>query len=106
MLTEYEDIKESYHKGTDNFLYFVLRQYLSEKGGKARRIFEKEEHRLGIHRIPSRHGFEMETQVIELGKLEARWFDPRLGRADDLAPLRTQQRHHHQYRLSAGNGVL
>ena len=88
LLTEYEDIKESYHKGTDNFLYFVLRQYLSDKGGKARRIFEKEEHRLGIHRIPSRHGFEMETQVIELGKLEARWFDPRLGRADDLAPLR------------------
>ena len=88
LLTEYEDIKESYHKSTDNFLYFVLRQYLSEKGGQARRIFEKEEHRLGIHRIPSRHGFEMETQVIELGKLEARWFDPRLGRADDLAPLR------------------
>ena len=24
LLTEYEDIKESYHKSTDNFLYFVL----------------------------------------------------------------------------------
>ena len=30
----------------------------------------------------------METQVIELGKLEARWFDPRLGRAEDLEPMR------------------
>ncbi len=88
LLTEYEDIKESYHKSTDNFLYFVLRQYLSEKGSRARNVFAKEETRLGIHRIPSRHGFEMETQVIELGKLEARWFDPRLGRADDLQPLR------------------
>ena len=88
LLTEYEDIKESYHKSTDNFLYFVLRQYLSEKGSHARSVFAKEENRLGIHRIPSRHGFEMETQVIELGKLEARWFDPRLGRADDLAPMR------------------
>jgi len=88
LLTEYEDTKESYHKSTDNFLYFVLRQYLSEKGNRARSVFAKEESRLGIHRIPSRHGFEMETQVIELGKLEARWFDPRLGRADDLAPLR------------------
>ena len=88
LLTEYEDIKESYHKSTDNFLYFVLRQYLSEKGSRAKRVFAKEEHRLGIHRISSRHGFEMETQVIELGKLEAQWFDPRLGRADDLAPLR------------------
>ena len=88
LLTEYEDIKESYHKSTDNFLYFVLRRYLSEKGSQARSVFAKEETRLGIHRIPSRHGFEMETQVIELGKLEARWFDPRLGRADDLEPLR------------------
>ena len=88
LLTEYEDLKESYHKSTDNFLYFVLRQYLSEQGSRAKRVFEKEEHRLGIHRVPSRHGFEMETQVIELGKLEAQWFDPRLGRADDLEPLR------------------
>ncbi len=88
LLTEYEDLKESYHKSTDNFLYFVLRQYLSEQGNRAKRLFEKEEHRLGIHRVPSRHGFEMETQVIELGKLEAQWFDPRLGRADDLEPLR------------------
>ncbi len=88
LLTEYEDLKESYHKSTDNFLYFVLRQYLSDQGSRAKRVFEKEEHRLGIHRVPSRHGFEMETQVIELGKLEAQWFDPRLGRADDLEPLR------------------
>ena len=88
LLTEYEDLKESYHKSTDNFLYFVLRQYLSEQSINAKRVFRKEEHRLGIHRVPSRHGFEMETQVIELGKLEARWFDPRLGRADDLEPLR------------------
>ena len=88
LLTEYEDLKESYHKSTDNFLYFVLRQYLSEEDGEAKRIFRKEEHRLGIHRVRSRHGFEMETQVIELGKLEAQWFDPRLGRADDLEPLR------------------
>ncbi len=88
LLTEYEDIKESYHKSIENFLYYVLRQYLTEHGEDARRALAEEEHRLGIHRVPSRHGFEKETQVIELGKLEARWFDPRLGRADDLAPLR------------------
>ena len=88
LLTEYEDIKQSYHKSMDNFLYFVLRQYLSERGSEAKRILQEEENRLGIHRVPSRHGFEIETQVIELGKLEARWFDPRLGRADDLEPLR------------------
>ncbi len=87
LLTEYEDIKESYHKSMDNFLYFVLRRYLSSEGRRVKGRLEQEEHRLGIHRIPSRHGFEMETQVIELGKLEPQWFDPRLGRAADLAPL-------------------
>ncbi len=91
LLTEYEDIKQSYHKSMDNFLYFVLRQYLSERGSEAKRIFHEEENRLGIHRVPSRQGFEIETQVIELGKLEARWFDRRLGRADDLEPLRHSQ---------------
>ncbi len=88
LLTEYEDIKESYHKSTDNFLYFVLRQYLSATGRGALNVFQKEEVRLGIHRMPSRHGFEMETQVIELGKLEAQWFDARLGRTDVLEQLR------------------
>jgi len=88
LLTEYEDIKDSYHKSMDNFLYYVLKEYLSEKGAETRQTLAEEEQRLGIIRIPSRHGFEMETQVIELGKLEPKWFDPRLGRADDLQPLR------------------
>ncbi len=88
LLTEYEDIKESYHKSMDNFLYFVLKQYLAEEGNDARRILAEEEQRLGIIRIPSRHGFEIETQVIEVGKLESQWFDPRLGHSDDLEPMR------------------
>ncbi len=88
LLTEYEDTKESYHKSTDNFLYFVLRQYLSDTGSGTRHLFAREEHRLGMLRMPSRHGFEMETQVIELGKLEAQWFDPRLGDASQLQRLR------------------
>ena len=88
LLTEYEDIKESYHKSTDNFLYYVFKQYLSDKGQEAKRILVEEEQRLGIHRIPSRHGFEIETQVIELGKLESQWFDPRLGQQSELESLR------------------
>lgn len=88
LLTEYEDIKESYHKSIDNFLYYVLKEYLSEKGHETKRILAEEEQRLGITRIPSRHGFEIETQVIELGKLEPQWFDPRLGHSDDLQPMR------------------
>ncbi len=88
LLTEYEDIKESYHKSMDNFLYYVFKQYLSDKGKEAKQILVEEEQRLGIHRIPSRHGFEIETQVIELGKLEPQWFDPRLGGQSELETLR------------------
>lgn len=88
LLTEYEDIKESYHKSIDNFLYYVFKQYVSDRGEEAKRILAEEEQRLGIHRIPSRHGFEIETQVIELGKLESQWFDPRLGQQSDLESLR------------------
>lgn len=88
LLMEYEDIKESYHKSMDNFLYYVLKQYLSEKGQETKQTLAEEEHRLGIRRIPSRHGFEIETQIIDLGKLEPKWFDQRLGRAEDLAPMR------------------
>jgi len=91
LLTEYEAHKQKTHKSIDNFLYFVLREYLSQQGRQHRQELEAEELRLGILRVSSRHGFEMETQVIELGKLEARWFDPRLGRADDLQPLRHSQ---------------
>jgi len=88
LLTEYEDIKQSYHKSIDNFLYYVLKEYLSEEGHETKQVLAEEEQRLGITRIPSRYGFEIETQVIELGKLEAQWFDPRLGRAEDLEPMR------------------
>lgn len=88
LLTEYEDIKESYHKSMDNFLYYVFKQYLSDKGQEAKQLLAEEEQRLGIHRIPSRHGFEIETQVIELGKLESQWFDPRLGEQSELETLR------------------
>jgi hypothetical protein len=88
LLTEYEDLKESYHKSIDNFLYYVFKEYLSEKGHEAKRILAEEEQRLGITRIPSRYGFEIETQVIELGRLEPQWFDQRLGNVSDLEPMR------------------
>lgn len=87
LLTEYEDTKESSHKSMDNFLYYVLRQYLSEKGQEARQTLAREERSIGIHRIPSRHGFEIETQVIEVGKLNPKWFDPRIGLVKNLEPL-------------------
>ena len=60
---------------------------MSEKGTEAQKELVQEERRIGIHRIPTRHGFEIETQVIEIGKLNPQWFDPRLGLQKDLQPL-------------------
>lgn len=87
LLVEYEDIKESYHKSMDNFLYFVFKQYLSEKGQEAQQELVQEERRIGIHRIPSRYGFEIEAQVIEIGKLNPKWFDQRLSIQKDMQSL-------------------
>jgi hypothetical protein len=38
---------------------------------------------LGIQRIPSRHGPDLETQVIELNHLRQDWIDPRLAEGLD-----------------------
>lgn len=61
-----------------NFLYYVLKKYLRDEGDAPRQRLERDEHEIGIHRIPSRHGFDVEAQVIELNKLRGDWIDPRL----------------------------
>ncbi len=65
--------------GKSNFLYYVLRKYLDTgDAGIARQQQKRDETTIGVHRIPSRRGFEMETQVIDLSKLRPEWLDPRL----------------------------
>lgn len=78
LLAEYEDIQRCQPKSLENFLYYILGKYLSEGGKSAREKLVEEERRVGVHRIPIRYGFDVEAQVIELGKLRSRWFDTRL----------------------------
>lgn len=61
-----------------NFLYYVLKKYLSDEGTRRRDQMAADEREVGIFRIPSQHGFDIETQVIELNKLRADWLDPRI----------------------------
>ncbi|MBE2267718.1 MAG: hypothetical protein IAE80_05765, partial [Anaerolinea sp.] len=70
-----------------NFLYYVLKKYLSDEGNDPRSQMAQDEQTIGIHRIPSQHGFDMETQVIELNKLRADWLDPRVSSERDLSWL-------------------
>jgi hypothetical protein len=73
------------NKGTtnkNNFLYFALRNYMQDGDTTARARYRSDLSTLGIQRIPSRHGPDLETQVIELNHLRQDWIDPRL--ADGL----------------------
>jgi hypothetical protein len=83
LLTEYRKLEAEANEenigGKSNFLYYVLRKYLDMGDtGIARQQQKRDETTVGIYRIPSRHGFEMETQVIDLHKLRMEWLDPRL----------------------------
>ncbi len=63
----------------ENFLYYALKKFQQSEDGKAylSRQFS-DEIKYGIIRVPSEHSFDVETQVIELNKLDPSRLDPRL----------------------------
>lgn len=63
----------------ENFLYYALKKFQQSEEGKdflSRQYAE--EFKYGITRVPSEHSFDVETQVIELNKLDPSRLDPRL----------------------------
>ncbi len=60
----------------NNFLYYALRDYARQPAIKARQ--DADEQAVGITRVPSLHGFDIEAQVIELSKLAPDCMDTRL----------------------------
>lgn len=71
-----------------NFLYYVLKKYVTTKEGTAlreQRQIDEAQH--GITRILSQHTFDLEVQLIDLAKLVPENVDPRL-RDMPLAVLR------------------
>lgn len=63
----------------ENFLYYALKKFQQSDEGKTylSRQFA-DEIKYGIIRVPSEHSFDVETQVIELNKLDPSRLDPRL----------------------------
>lgn len=89
LLTEYEDIQASPQKSRENFLYYVLGKYLSDKRTNALEQMREEERSVGIYRVPNKHGFEIEAQIMDLGALQADWMDSRLnGKGVDTHELK------------------
>ncbi len=78
-----DEWKELQKQGTpsslENFLYYALKKFQQSDDGKeflSRQYAE--EKNCGILRVPSEHSFDVETQVIELNKLDPSRLDPRL----------------------------
>jgi hypothetical protein len=89
LLAEYEDIQQSPHKSLENFLYYVLGQFLREEKVNALERMREEERNVGIYRVPNKHGFEIEAQIIDLGELQAGWMDSRLNEGLNVETLKS-----------------
>lgn len=66
----------------NNFLYYALRRYSTLPDVDRRR--REMEQSVGITRVPSLHGFDIEAQVIELNKLDVDLMDSRLLCCDEI----------------------
>ncbi|MCX7682641.1 MAG: hypothetical protein N2508_11885 [Anaerolineae bacterium] len=80
LIAEYADIQSrQVPSSRENFLYYVLKKYLtSPQGQRAREEREREAQLCGIRHIDSRHVFDVAAQLIELRLLRPDWLDPRL----------------------------
>jgi hypothetical protein len=78
LLIEYEDIQKHPQKSLENFLYYVLGKYLSDTQSGAKEQIQADERTVGIYRVPNKHGFEIEAQIIDLRALHVDWIDKRL----------------------------
>lgn len=80
LLQEYEYIDaQAVPSSRENFFYYVLKQYLQENEQESVRAERRAiEASCGIHRVPSRHVFDVEAQIIEVNKLKSDRLDPRV----------------------------
>jgi len=83
---EYDDILEkNVPSSLENFLYYVLKKYeVIDESITNKRI--KAEQRAGIYRVPSKHSFDIEVQIIDLKQLQPELIDSRI-LVDDMAWL-------------------
>ena len=90
----HEDSLEEYHAirsqsratNLNNFLYYILKRYLGDNPDAVEQQ-SADEQEIGLYQIPSRHGFQISAQVIELNKIRADWADQRLCEGVDFNAL-------------------
>ena len=77
---EWEEInKQDSPSNPENFYYYAMKKYLGTETGKPliEEQFQFEKSR-GINRIPSKHSFDVEANIIEVDKLDPCTIDHRL----------------------------
>lgn len=75
---EYETIQQAQAaRNHNNLLYYVLKKYLQDAGEQARQRLADDERGIGLLRIPSSRGFDVEAQVVELRAIREDWLDQR-----------------------------
>jgi hypothetical protein len=80
LLQEYKDIEaRAVPSSRENFLYYVLKKYLQEPEHQAvRKDRGVIEAACGIHRVSSRHVFDVQAQIVEICELQLDRLDPRV----------------------------
>ena len=79
MLREYDAIAARQDaRNHNNLLYYVLKKFLQSAEMDIHRQLHEDEESVGIFRVPSRRGFDVEAQVIVLSMLDPDWIDGRV----------------------------
>lgn len=91
LLAEYREVQRGDgNKSLENFLYYVLKKYLSENGLQAHEEIAANERAVGVYNLPSQRGFEIDVQIMEISKLQTDAMDSRLTSAQWDAELLSQ----------------
>jgi hypothetical protein len=81
---EWRDIEARHVPSSrENFLYYLMKKTRgSPEGDRLRAIRSGEESSMGVVRVQSQHSADLETQVIDLRRMQPQAVDPRLRRAE------------------------
>jgi hypothetical protein len=79
LLSEYEAIRlKQAARNHSNLLYYVLKKYVQDSDEHVSAQVLEDEKQVGLFRVPSLRGFDVEAQIIELRRLRVDWLDPRV----------------------------
>jgi hypothetical protein len=89
LISEWENINTGQVRSSrENFLYYVLKKFQNTPNGSAlinTQLLDERKH--GIYRVQSEHTFDVDAQIVELGKLDIQTLDDRIKDGLDLSFL-------------------